>query len=198
MKAEKKKEGPAYVTPHYQPCNEPVRKTYNVASESGAYVTFFHENHAKVYGLKCNDCHQDDACISCHYQGQKPLAVVQAKADAMHHKCSACHDITAKNECGNCHSAEKKEEFDHGMASGLKLDENHLELECVDCHADFAKPDCSDCHDDKSYPKERPGDLLKVRSASKKLSADMPKAGLTASTSVLHHQRLSPRSRMRE
>ena len=201
LKAEKKKEGPAYVPIHYRPCSEPARKTYDAASEDGAYVTFFHENHAHVYDLKCNDCHQDDACIRCHYQGEKPLAVVQASADAMHHKCSACHDINTKGKCGNCHSAEKKEVFDHGLASGLTLDENHIENECSDCHADFKKPDCSDCHEDEmNYPDDLPGTLLKVKSASLKLNADLPmNASLTAAPeSVLKRQRLSPRSRMKE
>jgi len=200
MKANKEKQGPDYVTPHYRPCSEPNKKTYTTAAENGAYVTFFHSNHAHVYNLKCNDCHQDDSCTRCHYQGEKPLAVVAAAADAMHHKCSACHDINTPTECSSCHGAAKKETFDHGQAAGLTLDENHVELECSDCHANFAKPVCTECHDDKKYPDERPGELVKLKTAALKVEETEPEvaAWQTAPKSVLERQRLAPRSRMLE
>jgi len=151
-----------------------------------------------VYDLKCNDCHQDDSCVRCHYQGEKPLAVVAASADVMHHKCSACHDINTPTKCSHCHGAAKKETFDHGLAAGLVLDENHAELECSDCHANFAKPACTECHDDKKYPDERPGELLKLKTAALKVKETKPAAWQTATKAVLERQRLAPRSRMLE
>lgn len=169
MKSEKKKKGEAYVAATYRPCSEPMKKTYETVYDQGKYVTFFHNNHAHEYGLKCNDCHRDDSCVRCHYQGEQPVAVVEAETDLMHHKCSACHDIKTQAECVSCHSAVKREAFDHGLATGLALDENHIENECSDCHADFKKPDCSDCHEDEmNYPDDLPGTLLKSASSAKK------------------------------
>ena len=135
----------------YLPCQEPDKKVYNISYNNGPYVSFFHKNHAHLYGIQCNDCHKEDPCIRCHYQGEKPLSVVEASADLMHHKCSACHNITEKTGCRKCHSKTERKGFDHGQATGWALNIYHQKLSCRSCHP-AGKPigklnrTCISCH----------------------------------------------------
>lgn len=150
-KTSKQAEGSSYVELHYRPCNEPDKKVYKIGYSQGPYVTFFHNNHAKMYGLQCNDCHRQDPCIRCHYQGEKPLSVVEASADLMHHKCSACHNINVKTGCSKCHAKSERKGFVHGQATGWALNIYHQKLSCRSCHP-AGKPigkldkTCNSCH----------------------------------------------------
>jgi hypothetical protein len=114
-------------------------------------VTFFHRNHAHVYGFSCSDCHGKEPCAACHYQGAKPVAVVSAAADAMHHKCAACHDIKAPEGCRQCHSQTARTAFSHAEAVGWELGPYHRLLSCASCHPEeqrISRPDrtCNGCH----------------------------------------------------
>lgn len=148
LKAKKEAEGENYKPRHYQPCREPERLVYRNEYEKGPVVTFFHSLHAHNYGLTCNDCHREDPCVACHYQGKKPVSVVNAQADLMHHKCSACHNITAKGSCKKCHAKQEKTSFQHSF---WPLSRYHQKLTCNQCHPG-GKPiskldkNCNACH----------------------------------------------------
>ena len=151
LKSKKQAEGTAYKSHHYKSCNEPERKLYKTDFEQGAFVTFFHNNHSNFYGLNCANCHREDACIACHYQKEKPLSVVEAHADMMHYKCSACHDINTESGCSKCHSKSERVVFDHGQATGWTLGVYHQQLSCECCHPRdkcLTKPNqaCNHCH----------------------------------------------------
>jgi hypothetical protein len=105
----------------------------------------------------CFKCHSEDACDKCHL-------------NKFHEKlrCTKCHInynfVKLDNTCTSCHKNFKVDLFDHSV-TGLKLNEIHSALDCGDCHIDdnFAlEPSCNNCHDDKSFPKDKPGNLVKV------------------------------------
>ncbi len=150
-KAQKQAKGAEYIAPHYRPCKEPDKKVYTTSNSQGQYVTFFHNNHTQLYGLKCTECHKNDPCVSCHYQGERPVSVVEASADAMHHKCSACHNVVDNSGCAKCHSKTERKGFDHGQATGWALNIYHQQLSCTSCHP-ANKPigklnrSCNSCH----------------------------------------------------
>ncbi len=123
----------------------------------------------------CFSCHQKDNCNLCHKQKAAApfnhetrtgwaLNIFHAKLS-----CIKCHGTSYKfdkldNNCISCHKDWKVGTFNHQI-TGLKLDENHIEVDCGDCHKDknFSKPPvCSNCHDDKSFPKDKPGKLVKL------------------------------------
>ncbi len=152
-KEQKQAKGSDYIPLHYLPCKEPDKMVYNTSNNQGQYVTFFHDNHSNLYGLTCSDCHKDDACISCHYQGERPVSVVETHADLMHHKCSACHNVNDKGDCSKCHSKTERKEFNHAQATGWAMNVYHQKLKCASCHpADrpVGKLDksCNSCHSD--------------------------------------------------
>jgi len=144
---------PRYAAGFLRECKEPERKVYETAHADGPVVTFFHKNHAQSYGLTCNECHRNESCVACHYQGQRPLAVVAAAADAMHHKCAACHDIQSPQACSKCHAAAEKPAFDHAAAAGWGLRPYHAVLTCQSCHPPGQRlarvaNTCDACHAD--------------------------------------------------
>lgn len=148
LKTKKASVGDSYQDKHYQPCKEPEKKVYRINYAKGPVVTFFHSQHAHNYGLTCKDCHREDPCVACHYQGQKPVSVVSAREDLMHHKCSACHDITLATGCGKCHAETEKSGFEHAF---WPLGPYHSKLTCNQCHPggkQIARLDknCNTCH----------------------------------------------------
>ena len=122
----------------------------------------------------CFTCHQNDDCSSCHKDKiSDPFNHFEVTGWALnrfHQKiaCEKCHGKSKKfvklnNECTSCHKNFKQGKFNHNV-TGLKLDENHSELDCQDCHQEktFAHPVCTNCHDDKSFPKNKPGTIVKI------------------------------------
>jgi hypothetical protein len=151
-KATTDKREPGYAAATLRASKEPASRTYDTGSEAGRYVTFFHKNHARDYGLSCSECHRQDPCAACHYQGNKPLPRARAAADAMHNKCVACHDIQSKASCGKCHAKTAKKAFSHAEATGFELSPYHGVLTCASCHPAgkrIARPEsaCNDCHE---------------------------------------------------
>jgi hypothetical protein len=120
----------------------------------------------------------DENCNRCH--DKQPLPRFDHKRTAgfdlgrFHSKiaCARCHGEKRNYKglsgtCTACHSGWKAGSFNHSL-TGVKLDENHSDLDCVSCHLElnYAKtPVCSDCHEDKSYPKAIPG--IRVQQAQK-------------------------------
>ena len=123
----------------------------------------------------CFSCHQKDNCNLCHKQKAAASFNHETRTgwalNSFHEKlsCIDCHGKSYKfekldNNCISCHKDWKVGTFKHQI-TGLKLDENHSEVDCGDCHKDkdFSKPPvCSNCHDDKSFPKDKPGKLVKL------------------------------------
>ena len=74
-----------------------------------------------------------------------------------------CHYKKLDNKCISCHQNWSNTTFKHSV-TGLQLNETHSDLSCEDCHIDrnFAvKPSCNNCHEDYSFPKQKPGKLVK-------------------------------------
>ena len=187
---------------------EPAQLVYETGDDELPIATFYHDDHAQRYGLKCVDCHQNESCSRCHDTMKKATA---AKREA-HDNCTNCHAKEVDNDCRYCHDTKAKPRFKHEQtgfslaryhsglqcrdchrkgeqaqlsqtggicnnchrnwnvsnfdheATGLILDENHIENECEDCHANrnfSAPPVCADCHDDLSYPKDKPGKMIR-------------------------------------
>ena len=151
MKEKKAAAGEKYIQPKYKKCNEPEKRVYETSYEKGPMVTFFHNNHAKLYCLGCSDCHKEDPCVRCHYQQEKPLSVIEEEEDIMHHKCSACHDVDSKNNCKECHFKQENKGFDHQRVTGWALNIFHKQISCHSCHPKgkrISKLDktCINCH----------------------------------------------------
>lgn len=187
--------------------SEPTRLVYTTDDDENPIVTFFHDDHAQRYGLKCTDCHQNETCGRCHdvektvsTQKEPHDNCINCHADEIDNNCTFCHGTKEKprfdhestgfsllryhsgvdcdkchgkrgeeytlkpnRNCNNCHSTWSINNFDHGV-TGLVLDENHNENDCTDCHINrnfSAAPSCSDCHEEISYPKEKPGRLIR-------------------------------------
>ncbi len=129
----------------------------------------------------CFSCHQDDKCSLCHKdKSMAPFnhAISTGWALNRFHEnltCEKCHGSSTKfvklnNDCNNCHKDFVAGKFDHKV-TGLKLSENHKDLDCNECHKEknFTKtPTCENCHDDKSFPKDKPGTEVNISSKKKK------------------------------
>ena len=122
----------------------------------------------------CFQCHSDDQCSKCHLNKQAEPFNHKTRTgwalNVFHEKleCTKCHinNNFAKldNNCTSCHKNFTAELFNHSV-TGLKLNETHSALDCGDCHINnnFAvEPSCKNCHDDKSFPKDKPGNVVKI------------------------------------
>ncbi len=123
----------------------------------------------------CISCHtKNENCNNCHNQkvteqfdhGKKTGWALNKFHIKL--KCAACHGTKLpykklNNKCESCHQSWSSENFKHSV-TGLQLDETHSDFGCEDCHLEknFAvKPSCNNCHDNYSYPKKKPGKLVK-------------------------------------
>lgn len=118
----------------------------------------------------CGACHAERNCSFCHSSGQKAEFDHRASTgwalEPFHRKvaCTTCHGEPQSfrkpsRTCTSCHIHWAVGSFDHAV-TGLKLSENHVELECENCHVkmDFTKaPVCTDCHDEPMFPGKLPG-----------------------------------------
>jgi hypothetical protein len=82
--------------------------------------------------------------------------------------CNRCHPEgrpigKLDRRCDGCHHDWQLGSFDHAV-TGLRLDEEHAELDCSDCHLERRferQPRCDDCHDDDRKPSTAtPGEYL--------------------------------------
>lgn len=187
---------------------EPKQLVYETEYDELPIVTFYHDDHAQRYDLKCVDCHQNESCSRCH----DTMREAKTADKEPHDNCINCHEIEIDDNCQYCHDTKVKERFDHAQtgfslikyhsnlecqdchrneapsalsktngdcnfchrnwnvsnfnheATGLVLDENHRENDCEDCHPNrnfTAAPGCDLCHDELSYPKDKPGKLIR-------------------------------------
>ena len=140
----------------------PVKIVFETKSEKGKIVTFFHDEHANKFGLKCDDCHQDQNCVKCHEQKRKQTQSVKQlikntgaerkTMSELHRPCFTCHQ---DDKCTSCHSNKQKTGFDHEATSGWALNKYHINLSCNKCHGEKNKRkkpqrECVACHKDWS------------------------------------------------
>ncbi|MFC1669516.1 cytochrome c3 family protein [Spirochaetota bacterium] len=133
----------------------PFKKRYKTSYGKGKYVHFFHKNHTTVYGVSCNNCHQDQSCVGCHYNKDNITAFspkrINKASDRNCDKCASCHDVENNDNCSYCHSENKKKDiFDHNSI-GKTFTTLHQSLKCKKCHVQSVKTaklnkDCNSCH----------------------------------------------------
>jgi hypothetical protein len=131
----------------------PVKKVYVTKEKEGTVVTFFHDDHAKRFGLQCVSCHRNEGCVSCHDRRPPELRKREPASsakdfDAHHARCNACH---AHETCVTCHTAKELEPFDHAKNANFALRPYHARLACAKCHGSSGKfvglkKDCAACH----------------------------------------------------
>lgn len=132
---------------------EPTKMVWETNYEAGKIVTFFHNEHNKLFRINCSTCHSNDNCIKCHDKPKtqndysKPVQV--KKSFEEHHKlCMSCHK---GNSCDKCHNDKELSPFNHGRSTGWTLKGYHANLTCEKCHGSqmpLKKLDrnCKNCH----------------------------------------------------
>ena len=131
---------------------EPDKLTWETNFEQGKIVTFFHNEHNKLFKINCKSCHSRDNCITCHDSKMqkdfnKPIRI--QKSFEEHHKpCVTCHE---GNTCEKCHMEKEMTPFNHGKSTGWTLNSYHSRLACTKCHGNsmpYKKLDnnCVSCH----------------------------------------------------
>jgi hypothetical protein len=155
-------------------CHDKDKATMNPAFSNGKPIKI-HKT-AERHHQPCFSCHQDDQCTTCHKNKEagsfSHLDKTGWALNSFHQKltCSKCHGTSGKFEklnpkCKNCHNNFVQGKFNHSV-TGLKLNDNHADLDCDNCHEnkDFSKPpSCNNCHDKKSFPKDKPGKLVSIK-----------------------------------
>jgi hypothetical protein len=130
---------------------EPEKRVYRTPYEQGPVVTFHHEQHVQLYGLRCANCHENESCSRCHdLQQPKPrtdLATDLKRMEEVHAICNNCH---GDDPCAKCHDTKEKSPFSHDL-TGWGLNRFHQRLDCRACHPTgrmISKLDrrCSSCH----------------------------------------------------
>ncbi|MFA6570821.1 MAG: cytochrome c3 family protein [Bacteroidota bacterium] len=135
---------------------KPEKMVYETNYEHGKIVTFFHDEHTKLFGKGCISCHKQENCTKCHDKGhtQDSYAkhwsgpVKTKKTLEEHHKpCNTCHE---KDNCIKCHQNKEMKPFDHYVSTGWALKSYHVKLNCTKCHGNQQPrkmgTDCFICH----------------------------------------------------
>lgn len=143
----------------HPPLNQPMKVVYETSYEKGKFATFFHDEHTRLFGATCVDCHKDENCMKCHdvklkelRGNERPdLKIKTHKTFEDHHRpCIDCHQ---KNECAKCHSDKPMDSFNHLKISGFDISRNHSNLKCGKCHKESGNfkglnSNCTSCHGD--------------------------------------------------
>lgn len=129
----------------HPPILAPDVKVYETPYTPAPVVTFFHQDHIDLFGLRCVDCHKTENCGSCH-DAQKPVTMART-ASEVHAVCNDCH---SEDACGRCHDVTQRPAFTHA-STGWPLNRFHQSLECSSCHKFGQRVtrldnDCSACH----------------------------------------------------
>jgi hypothetical protein len=136
---------------------EPKKVIHETNSDEGRFVTFYHDEHANMFGFKCVDCHQKERCSRCHNLTNKKFMeqkiqfqndMGDRRLEKIHEPCYSCH---VDNRCDRCHSQKPKKRFDHATSTTWDLQKYHQDLKCSICHGNkkqFAKlnKNCLQCH----------------------------------------------------
>lgn len=132
---------------------EPTKIVFETNTDKGKFVTFFHNDHTKKFGIACINCHKQESCIKCHDVSKKSNADITKisstkNLDEKHKKCFTCHK---DDNCTTCHKNQVTEPFDHAKQTGWALNRFHINLTCSKCHGDkmpYKKlnNNCTSCH----------------------------------------------------
>ena len=140
----------------------PLKMVYETNYKKGKIVTFYHDEHAILFGISCKSCHHDENCARCHdvKHSDNKMGLTERhkkvhKTLEEHHKpCAGCHDT---KKCDKCHKEKEMNPFNHGISTGWDYGKLHIETECSKCHKDnkFTKidRDCKSCH--KNFTPEK-------------------------------------------
>lgn len=130
----------------------------------------------KAKCVNCHDTKAEENCLYCHKTAPRKerfnhhndtgwaLSTYHQGAD-----CKKCHTPERRNrridpKCIGCHNDWNSENMDHAIV-GLKLNEDHIDLDCHDCHpnGEYERdPSCFECHEDElTYPAHRPGTIIR-------------------------------------
>jgi len=141
----------------HPPIKVPDKIIFDTGNKEGPLVTFYHNEHTGLFGLKCTQCHREEGCGKCH-DLTKEKAGVQAGpsksmkisgSDQAHHKaCDSCHK---KNKCNFCHAKSAKAPFNHYKRTAWDQKKYHFMLTCDRCHVESGrfiglKGECTSCH----------------------------------------------------
>lgn len=132
---------------------EPTKIVFETNTDKGKFVTFFHNDHTKKFGIACINCHKQESCTKCHDVSKKSNADITKisstkNLDEKHKKCFTCHK---DDNCTTCHKNQVTEPFDHAKQTGWALNRFHINLTCSKCHGDkmpYKKlnNNCTSCH----------------------------------------------------
>ncbi|PKL85893.1 MAG: hypothetical protein CVV22_04995 [Ignavibacteriae bacterium HGW-Ignavibacteriae-1] len=142
---------------------EPERVVYDTDYEKGPKVTFFHDEHVKMFKIDCATCHHDENCMKCHdvrldklrTPKDRDYTVKTHKSFDDHHQpCITCHE---KDNCVKCHLNTVMERFNHYKITGFDLTKYHDQIACNKCHIgnDYKvklNSNCISCHSDTFKP----------------------------------------------
>ena len=124
----------------------PVKKIYYTPYKDGPVVTFYHQQHIDLFGLKCVNCHQKENCGYCH-DLNRPANMAKTQ-EQVHAVCSNnCHK---DDDCVKCHGQQEKPAFAHSR-TGWRLNKYHADLSCRACHPtgkmmSKLNTNCNSCH----------------------------------------------------
>lgn len=135
----------------------PNKIVFETNYKKGKLVTFFHEDHIKLFNSPCVTCHRHENCIKCHDWNNQLTHSLIAKHKTQkvhlsfedHHRpCLACHK---QNNCEVCHSDKELEPWNHDKSTQFALKHYHEKLPCESCHMkknqfDKLSIDCKNCH----------------------------------------------------
>lgn len=128
-----------------------VPKVFNYVSPGSVQkpVSFQHKEHVQLYRLKCESCHRQTDCSTCH--NYIPPTQQEVKSLSVHHDpCGNCHDTKTDNSCESCHRSTPSNGFTHAL-TGWELNRFHKPLTCNSCHEGSdpvtkLDPTCTNCH----------------------------------------------------
>jgi len=84
----------------------PGKLVYETEEDDSPLVTFYHDEHNKLFGNTCADCHKNESCSRCH---DKSDTLQTIEKDA-HENCMSCHqqEIDDDAKCKKCHATKEK------------------------------------------------------------------------------------------
>jgi hypothetical protein len=131
----------------------PAKLVYKTSKQKNTLVTFYHNEHNKLFGFECKDCHHEESCVRCHVKIKTKVSTEIDKdfLHVMHVSCNDCHNTKDEASCVICHKNEERKPFDHKIRTGFELRGYHKKLSCLQCHKsknDFTglNSSCMSCH----------------------------------------------------
>ena len=135
----------------------PTKIVYETSYSDGMLVTFYHQDHTKIFNIRCTSCHKEESCNRCHdvkkvSEGNQPVLgeyiKVRRPKEEQHKPCFNCHQ---DDPCIKCHRNKEASIFNHNLSTGWPLNRFHEHLECTKCHGynnEFVKlnNECKSCH----------------------------------------------------